>query len=35
MKKIIDLNVDEIVIGSAIFESGNARENLNYFKDLC
>ena len=28
-------NVDEIVIGSAIFSKGNPRENLNYFKDLC
>lgn len=35
IEKIIDLNVDEVVIGSSIFNSGNARENLNYFKDLC
>ncbi len=33
--KILDLNVKEVVIGSAIFNSGNTRENLNYFKDLC
>lgn len=32
--KIIDLNINEIVIGSAIFESGNPRENLIYFKSL-
>ena len=35
ISKLIDLNVDEFVIGSAIFESGNFRENLNYFIDLC
>lgn len=35
IEKIIDLNVDEVVIGSSIFNSGNARENLNYFKGLC
>jgi ribulose-phosphate 3-epimerase len=35
IEKIIDLNVDEIIIGSAIFNLGNSRENLNYFKDLC
>lgn len=35
IEKIIDLNVDEVVIGSAIFDSGNTRENLIYFKDLC
>lgn len=35
IQKIIDLNVDDIIVGSAIFNSGNARENLNYFKDLC
>lgn len=35
IEKIIDLNVDETVIGSAVFNSGNSRENLNYFKDLC
>ncbi len=33
--KIIDLDIDECVIGSAIFAIGNPRENLNYFKDLC
>ncbi len=33
--KLADLKVDQFVIGSAIFESGNARENLNYFLDLC
>lgn len=33
--KIIDLSVNEIVIGSGIFSSGNTRENLIYFKDLC
>jgi len=32
---LIDLGVDEYVIGSGIFNSGNARENLNYFIDLC
>ena len=33
--KIVDLNIDEAIIGSGIFSTGNARENLNYFKDLC
>ena len=33
--KLIDLQVSEFVIGSSIFDSGNARENLNYFMDLC
>lgn len=33
--KILDLNINEAVIGSAIFNTGNTRENLNYFKDLC
>jgi pentose-5-phosphate-3-epimerase len=32
---IIEAGIDEAVIGSAIFVSGNARENLNYFIDLC
>ncbi len=35
ISKIIDLNINEYIIGSAIFESGNAQENINYFKDLC
>ncbi len=35
ISKLIDLKVDEFVVGSAIFDSGNARENLNYFIDLC
>lgn len=35
IENMINLNVDEAVIGSGIFVSGNARENLNYFKDLC
>lgn len=33
--RLVDLKVDEFMVGSAIFESGNARENLNYFIDLC
>lgn len=33
--RLIDVKVDEFVIGSAIFSEGNARENLNYFRDLC
>jgi ribulose-phosphate 3-epimerase len=35
IEKLIDLGVNEYVIGSAIFDSGNPRENLNYFIDLC
>lgn len=35
INKILDLDIKECVIGSAIFKSGNPRENLNYFKDLC
>ncbi len=35
IQKLVDLNVNEFVIGSAIFDSGNARENLNYFIDMC
>ncbi|MBC7766777.1 hypothetical protein H7Y21_02185 [Arenimonas sp.] len=35
MSRLVNLNVDEFVIGSAIFNSGNARENLNYFIDMC
>jgi len=35
VKKILDVKVDEVIIGSAIFNSGNTRENLNYFNDLC
>lgn len=35
ISKLIDLNVDKYIIGSAIFNSGNARENLNYFLELC
>jgi pentose-5-phosphate-3-epimerase len=33
--KLAELSVDEFIIGSAIFSEGNARENLNYFQDLC
>ncbi|MBC7981724.1 hypothetical protein H7X65_01455 [Candidatus Parcubacteria bacterium] len=35
IERLCDLNVNEYVIGSAIFASGNARENLNYFMDMC
>ena len=35
IERLVELHVDEFVIGSAIFDSGNARENLNYFIDLC
>ncbi len=35
MERLCNLQIDEFVIGSAIFDSGNARENLNYFIDLC
>jgi len=35
INKLIDLDIDECVIGSSIYASGNPRENLNYFKDLC
>lgn len=35
IEKIIDLNINDIVIGSGLFNSGNTRENLIYFKDLC
>ena len=34
-KASIDLDIDESIIGSAIFATGNPRENLNYFQDLC
>lgn len=33
--KLIDADIDECVIGSSVYASGNPRENLNYFKDLC
>jgi pentose-5-phosphate-3-epimerase len=32
---LIDMEADDFIIGSAIFSSGNARENLNYFKNMC
>lgn len=33
--KLLNIPINEYIIGSAIFGSGNARENLNYFKNLC
>ncbi len=35
ISKLLNIPVNEYIIGSAIFGHGNARENLNYFKNLC
>ncbi len=32
IKKLIDLGVTDIVMGSAVFKNGNIRENLNEYQ---